>query len=101
MKLEYERREKCSISKENSPAAVQPTANEKRDRERERESCMYSCGGGKHPDIDASNNLTELSMGLTACEKEHRSTDWCAHTVYYGIETAESRHQDHPWRKQH
>ncbi len=55
MKLEYECGEKCSISKENSPAAVK--------RERERESCMYSCGGGKHPDIDASHNLTELSMG--------------------------------------
>ncbi len=34
-----------------------------KETERERESCMYSCGGGKHPDIDASHNLTELSMG--------------------------------------
>lgn len=45
---------------------------------------MYSCGG-KHPDIDASHNFTELSMGLTACEKEHGSTDWCAHMVYTAL----------------
>lgn len=37
VKLEYECGEKCSISKENSPVAEQPTANGDGERQRERE----------------------------------------------------------------
>jgi len=42
VKLEYESEEKCSISKENSLAAAQPTVNGEgeRERERERERCI-------------------------------------------------------------
>lgn len=42
VKLEYECGEKCSISKENSPVAAQPTANGDGERKTERAREVHS-----------------------------------------------------------